>query len=98
MSMKDNLKILTLGMMMASMESPTRAQDYNTSKPQKPTMLIKPKKPFNKRENVLKIIKDYNLIKEGKSKKGKLKQARIIAKIDKWIEDGLLKYSDLNKK
>ena len=52
--------------------------------------------PFNKEENVLKMIEDYNLIKQGKSKKGITKQARIKKRVGEWLKSGMLKEEDLN--
>jgi hypothetical protein len=51
--------------------------------------------PFNKKEGVLKMIKDYSLIKKGKSKKGIRKQARIKNKVDEWLKSGILTEEDL---
>src|SRR5690625_1678795 len=56
---------------------------------------VKPLTPFAKRDGVLKLIEEYNLIAKGKSKKGILKQSRIKAKVDKWLMDGWLKEEDL---
>ena len=53
--------------------------------------------PFKEQGNIPKMIEDYNLIVEGKSKKGKRKQAMIKSKIDKWLESGLLKESDIKQ-
>ena len=53
-------------------------------------------RPFNKQDGVLRTIKDYNLIKQGKSKKGIIKQSRIIKRINDWIKSGLLSQTDLN--
>ncbi len=49
-----------------------------------------PKKviPFHKQENIAKMISDYKLIKLGQSKKGKLKQARIVNTIEKFLKLG----------
>ena len=41
-------------------------------------------------EGLVKIVAQYHLILEGKSKLGKAKQARIIAKVDKFIKEGKL--------
>ena len=51
--------------------------------------------PFNQREGVINIIKDYNLIKEGKSKKGITKQSRIKNKVSEWLESGMLLKIDI---
>lgn len=54
--------------------------------------------PFKEQGNIPKIIEDYNLIVEGKSKKGIRKQNLIKSKIHNWIEKGLLKETDLKPK
>ncbi len=41
------------------------------------------------------MIKDYNLIKQGKSKKGINKQARIKRRVVEWLKSGMLNESDL---
>jgi hypothetical protein len=60
--------------------------------------LPEPKKhvPFKKQEGVLKMIEDYNLIIQGKSKKGITKQSRIKKKVDEWLKSGMLDELDLN--
>ena len=50
---------------------------------------------FHKQEGVINTIKDYNLIIEGKSKKGVIKQARIKSKIEEWLTSGKLKEEHL---
>jgi hypothetical protein len=52
--------------------------------------------PFNKEEGVLKMIEDYNLVKQGKSKKGIGKQSRIKKRVDEWLKSGMLDETDLN--
>lgn len=56
---------------------------------------IKKPTPFNKQEGVLKMIKEYNLIAKGESKKGIIKQNRVKTKVDKWLIDGWLSEKDL---
>jgi hypothetical protein len=51
--------------------------------------------PFTKEEGVLNMINDYKLIQKGESKKGKVKQKRILDKVNTWIEKGFLKHEDL---
>tara|TARA_R110000851_G_scaffold90604_1_gene197883 strand:- start:545 stop:823 length:279 start_codon:yes stop_codon:yes gene_type:complete len=51
--------------------------------------------PFKEEEGVLKMIEDYNLIKQGKSKKGAIKQNRIKSKINEWLKSGMLNKNDL---
>jgi hypothetical protein len=53
--------------------------------------------PFNKQEGILKMIKDYNLIQQGKSKKGISKQSRIKTQVDEWLKSGMLKDTDLHR-
>lgn len=62
-----------------------------TSKPER----RKPEIPFKKEEGIQKLIKDYQLIKSGKSRKGNLKQNRIIEKVEGYLKNGLLKKEDL---
>lgn len=50
---------------------------------------------FKEQEGIKKLIKDYQLIKAGKSNKGQLKQNRIIRKINWLIEQGILTTEDL---
>ena len=59
--------------------------------------LSKPKKetPFKKQSGVLKTLEDYKLIQYGKSEKSSLKQKRIVIRINKWLEDGLINESVL---
>ena len=63
----------------------------------KKDILSKHKKetPFKKQSGVLKTIEDYKLIHNGKSKKSPLKQKRIVIRINKWLEDGLINEYDL---
>ena len=81
----------------------TKSGNVGKNKPKLPEprsnkpKLPEPKKhvPFNKEEGVLKMIEDYNLIKQGKSKKGITKQARIKKRVDEWLKSGMLDESDL---
>lgn len=93
-------KVARLGMlslaMAAMMEQPEMYEEIDRpSKPIEP----KPKKitPFKKEDGVVKMIKEYNLIKTGKSKKGVLKQTRIKNKVDDWLKSGMLKEYDLSQ-
>jgi hypothetical protein len=52
--------------------------------------------PFKNQEGVLKMIEDYNLIRQGKSKKGIVKQYRIKKRVDEWLKSGMLNETDLN--
>lgn len=51
-----------------------------------------PKKDFafKRDEGQKKMIEEYKAIKQGTCKKGKKKQARIIARIKQWVEQGFL--------
>lgn len=53
--------------------------------------------PFHEESGILKMIEDYNLIQQGKSKKGKIKQARIISKIEFYLESGSLTLEHLKQ-
>ena len=53
---------------------------------------------FKEQEGIKKLIKDYKLIKAGESKKGQLKQNRIVGKINWLIEQGILEPEDLTIK
>ena len=70
-----------------------RGKVANSSEPPQPT---KEPTPFNKQEGIVNLIKDYKLIKSGQSKKGKVKQARIVSKVEAMLEKGQLIESDLN--
>tara|TARA_R110000803_G_scaffold10007_3_gene31082 strand:+ start:2383 stop:2685 length:303 start_codon:yes stop_codon:yes gene_type:complete len=52
---------------------------------------------FNKQEGVLNMIKDYNLIQKGESKKGSKKKFRIKKQVEQWLEKGWLNNDDLKK-
>ena len=52
---------------------------------------------FNKQEGVLNMIKDYNLIQKGESKKGSKKKFRIKKQVEQWLEKGWLTNDDLKK-
>ena len=54
-----------------------------------------PQIAFHKQEAIAKMIKDYQDIKLGNSKKGTAKQARIVSKIDGYIKSGLLTLEQL---
>lgn len=87
---------------MASMFSALTSDSYEMTKqgnvgsskepdntpPKEPT-------PFNKQEGILNLIKDYKLIKQGESKKGTVKQARTLSKIQELLDSGHLTEEDL---
>lgn len=85
------MSMMALAMSAESMDITERGSDRKPKHPE-------PKKhtPFNKQEGVLKMIEDYNLIKQGESKKGIIKQARIKNRVDEWLKSGMLDESDLN--
>lgn len=60
--------------------------------------IIEPKtlKPFKEQDGIANMITEYKLIKQGKSNKGKRKQAIVIDKINKFLELGSLIIDDLN--
>lgn len=86
-----------MGLEMAMLDQPDMYDitERDTTPKTKPKPIKKPV-PFNKEEGVLKMIEDYNLIRQGKSKKGITKQARIKNRIDEWLKSGMLEESDLN--
>lgn len=89
------LAMMAFAMSMEAGMSLTEQGSVNTSK--KKIIPITPElRPFNKQEGILNLIKDYNLIKKGESKKGKRKQIRIINKIEQMITKGYLTEKDLN--
>ena len=89
-----------LAMMASTMESQTNTitgrGSIGTSRQPK---LTEPRKhvPFKEEEGVLKMIEDYHLIKQGKSKKGIGKQNRIKNRINEWLKSGMLNEIDLKK-
>ncbi len=96
MGMKKSIALMSmmaLAMSTEGMDITERGSVGSGIKPKLP----EPKKhtPFNKEEGVLKMIKDYNLIKQGKSKKGINKQARIKRRVVEWLKSGMLNESDL---
>lgn len=84
------LGILAFAEAMSGEHSMVGRRRAITSKPN-PTKQI----PFNEQEGIKKLISEYRLIKSGKSKKGHLKQNRIVQKIESFIELGYLKKEDL---
>lgn len=98
MGMKKQVAMMgMMGMAMAMMDQPDMYDitDRNTTPKPKPRPVKEPA-PFKKQDGVLRMIKDYNLIKEGKSKKGIIKQNRIKEKVENWMKDGRLKHEDIN--
>lgn len=96
MGMKKSIALMSIMALAMSAEGMEVTQRGNVGSGRQPK-LPKPKKhtPFKKQEGVLKMIEDYKLIKQGKSKKGISKQARIKNRIDKWLKSGMLDESDL---
>ncbi|AGO49725.1 hypothetical protein Phi13:2_gp115 [Cellulophaga phage phi13:2] len=64
-------------------------------RPKKELLIDYKLKDFKDDDGVLKTIEDYKIILSGNSKKGKLKQQRIIDKINSWIESGYLNEQDI---
>ena len=60
-----------------------------------PLKKVEPETPVRDQEAIKNLIKDYNLIKKGESKKGKRKQLRVITKITYLVKEGFLLKSDL---
>ena len=90
------LGLLAFAMAMSSTEDSfniTERGNVGTSRDLEP--IRKEPTPFNKQEGVLKTITDYKRIQQGLSKIGRLKQNRIVSKIDNWIEKGFLTREDL---
>ena len=73
----------------------TKQGDLEPSEP-KPPKKRKPKKPFKEQDGVVKLISEYKSIQEGTSKKGSMKQARTISKINNWIDKGYLIEEDIS--
>ena len=95
MGMKKSIALMSMMALAMSAEGMdiTERGSVASSKPKRP----EPRKhaPFNKQERVLKMIEDYKLIRQGKSKKGIIKQSRIKNKVDEWLKSGMLDESDL---
>ena len=96
MGMKKSIALMSmmaLAMGVEGMGITERGSVGSGKKPEPP----KPKEPilFKNQEGVLNTIKDYNLIVEGKSKKGAVKQSRVKSRVEKWLNDGWLKQEDL---
>jgi len=81
--------ILMMGAMMGGMGNAALYGSDITQPNPKPKEPFKPT-PFHKQEGISKMIKEYNLIKKGLSKKGIAKQNRIISKIKIYLEKGNL--------
>lgn len=95
--MKNSKALLMLS--MAAMMNPevneiTEQGNVGNSKRKNPKPIKEPT-PFNQQEGIKKMISDYKLIKEGKSEKGRLKQNRIVEKIESYLEKGFLTNEDL---
>lgn len=96
MKKSNALALMSFAMMMSATDDTfaiTERGNVGNDKPKLPEPIKHV--PFNKEEGVLKMIKDYNLIKQGKSKKGITKQARIKKRVDEWLKSGMLDESDL---
>jgi len=97
MGMKKNIalmSIMALAMSEEAMIINERGSVGSGKQPKPP----EPKSitPFNKEEGISKMVLDYNLIKSGQSKKGKIKQARIISKIENYLKSRMLTEECIN--
>ena len=88
------LGMLAMGAFMSGTETLVGQGKIGTSNPIEPEP-PKPPTPFKKEEGVLKMIEDYKLIQNGESKKGRLKQNRIVEKVEHWLATGQLAHEDL---
>ena len=93
--MKKSVALMSMMALSMGMDITERGSVGSGKQPEPP----KPKKPvvFKDSEGVEKMIKDYNLIMEGKSKKGTAKQERIKGKIHRWLDQGAIKEDDLKQ-
>lgn len=92
MKKSNALGIIGFAMMMSEgLVVPTNIVD--TSTPYKPP--TQNLTPFKKQDRIVKLIKDFNLIQNGQSKKGKRKQAQTITKINEMIKKGYLTKDDI---
>jgi hypothetical protein len=97
--MKKNVAYLGMtGMTMGLMEQNTIVQRGKvvTSKPENPKPIKEPTS-FSEQDGIKKMISEYQLIKSGQSKKGKLKQNRIVEKIESYLDKGFLTNKDLTR-
>lgn len=79
-----------LAAMMTSMEEYDYMERKISTPKSKPKKRPKKVTEFHKDEGVAKTIQDYKLIQKGLSKKGQLKQTRIVNKIESWLSSGQL--------
>jgi len=73
MNKSEAMRILAFGLAMGVMENEPSVVKESSIIDSRNRKAI----PFNKHDGVVNMIKDYNLIKQGKSKKRIIKQSRI---------------------
>ena len=98
MGMKNSISLMSMMAIASAMSMDiTERGSVGSSKEPKPP---EPKRPvaFKDSEGVERTIRDYNLIMEGKSKKGTAKQERIKGKIHRWLEQGGITEDDLKQR
>lgn len=95
MGMKKSNALATILMMGSMMSAGMGTGFEQESIPNITLPPPKPLKPFKEQIGIVNLIKEYNLIKNGQSKKGKRKQSRTILKVDEMIEKGYLTKEDL---
>lgn len=89
--MRNKSRLHAMIMLAAAMSA---SNNPTTSFPESPEPYQRPQ--FHEEEGIKRLIKDYNLIKSGKSKKGKSKQARIVTRIEQWLASGKLTQAHLH--
>lgn len=95
MGMKNKIALASMMLgVMAQQEDAYQLENPRNRKPNEPKKADEPK-PFNKEGGVLKTIQDYKDIKSGISKKGQLKQNRILERVEKWLSKGMLTKEDV---
>lgn len=94
MGMKKSAQLMSLLAMAGLFSAPMYGEGLHTSKP-KEDLPPKEPTPFKKQDGIVRMIEDYKLIQSGQSKKGKAKQARIVAKIESYLESGALTEEDV---
>lgn len=88
------LMMLAMAEMMNKSHEITAQGSVSTSRERQPNPIKEPT-PFKEQEGVKKLIEEYILIKKGESKKGQLKQNRVIQKVKEYLGKGMLTNEDL---
>lgn len=89
MSMKSKASLLGLLAFAIAMD-PYSQTEHKNYEPKK----VEPHTPFNKQENILRMIKSYKQIEAGTSSLSPRKQRRIVEKLLNWTEEGKLTKKD----